>query len=69
MKKVIEMDEKLSKGLTCLNCQSIVFSIEQLIEHIGKEPHHNWWKFAEKGCVHIKLLLDYKNAEKYWWKE
>ncbi len=59
-------DEKLTEGVTCLSCGSVIFGISKLIDHVV-EYGHNYFKFGEgNGVVFIKVLLDRKNAYRFW---
>ena len=55
-------DEKMeeeTKGLQCLRCYSVVFSINDMITHIIQNPSHQYWKYGDgKGVLFIKLLKD-----------
>lgn len=54
------MTEEITKGVTCIKCDSVVFTINNLILHMILEPTHRYWKFSDKGVLLIKLFMEVK---------
>jgi hypothetical protein len=61
------MPAKITEGLTCMDCQSVFFSIDALVSHILENPgHHNYKWGKTEGVLRIDALLNYDLAAKHW---
>ena len=55
------MVEKITEGVTCAVCKSIIFSLNGLIIHRRDNPTHRVYTFGTQypeGALVIKLLMD-----------
>ena len=52
-----------AKGVECLRCYSVLFSIDDIIQHITDNPSHKWYKFGDEGVLFIKLLKEVNENE------
>ena len=52
-----------TKGVECLRCYSVLFSIDDIIQHITDNPSHKWYKFGDEGVLFIKLLKEVNENE------
>lgn len=53
---------EIKDGVTCLECQSVFFSIKRLIEHV-RDEHDEWFKSGDGAVIRITLYTLHKETE------
>lgn len=52
------------KGVTCISCNSVLFSIKDVYDHLRMEPRHNYYKYGDGEFVwHLKQLIEERQYE------
>lgn len=52
---------EINKGVTCIECRSVFFSIKPLLEHV-RDEHHEWFKSGDGAVIKISLYTPHKET-------